>query len=311
MRRPAGRADRLDQQVPVLGGGRSGEMGAGRLCLHPRRQPRRRPLARRYRHLVAARGAGSGAMRRLGRRAALVERQGRPQRHLLLCRRTSGRPPRCSPSISPRSAPGRAPPISTATWRTTAASSDRGFVQDWSKAQVYTRAERPRHARLQEPHERRLGVGPGDAVGRATRPATAATSTKTASRASSTPTSTGSRACRTGPRSRRRCSRPPTGAGRACIRAAISRASCAPLRSRNGSKCTASSTGRISTRTTASSCRRSSSATSSRARTPAGASSRRCCCRCAIPARNSSSGTRTNGRSRARNGPSSTSIRPT
>ena len=86
VRRPAGRADRLDQQVSVLGGGRSGEMGAGRLRLHPRRQPRRRPLARRHRHLVAARGAGSGAMRRLGRRAALVERQGRPQRHLLLCR---------------------------------------------------------------------------------------------------------------------------------------------------------------------------------------------------------------------------------
>ena len=44
---------------------------------------------------------------------------------------------------------------------------------------------------------------------------------------------------------------------------------------------TASSTGRISTPTTASACRRSSSAISSRARTPAGTSSRRCCCRCA------------------------------
>ena len=29
--------------------------------VHPRRQPRRRPLARRDRHLVAARGAGPGA----------------------------------------------------------------------------------------------------------------------------------------------------------------------------------------------------------------------------------------------------------
>ncbi len=84
VREPSGRADRLDQQVPVLGGGRSGEMGAGRLCLHSRRQPRRRSLARRHRHLVAARGAGPGALRRMGGRAALVERQGRAQRHLLL-----------------------------------------------------------------------------------------------------------------------------------------------------------------------------------------------------------------------------------
>ena len=47
---------------------------------------------------------------------------------------------------------------------------NRGFVQDWSKAQVYSRAERSRQPRLQEPHERRLGVGTGDAVGRAARP---------------------------------------------------------------------------------------------------------------------------------------------
>ena len=77
VRNPSRRADRLDQQVPVLGGGRSGEMGAGRLRRGARRQPRRRPLARHDRHLVAARGAGPGAMRRMGRRAALVERQGR------------------------------------------------------------------------------------------------------------------------------------------------------------------------------------------------------------------------------------------
>ena len=37
--------------------------------------------------------------------------------------RTSGSARRCSPSISPRSACGRAPPTSIATWRTTAASS--------------------------------------------------------------------------------------------------------------------------------------------------------------------------------------------
>ena len=46
----------------------------------------------------------------------------------------------------------------------------RGFVQDWSKAQVYTVQNGRGTPRLQEPHERRLGVGPGDAVGRTTRP---------------------------------------------------------------------------------------------------------------------------------------------
>ena len=48
--------------------------------------------------------------------------------------------------------------------------------------------------------------------------------------------------------------------------------------------------------------------TSCMARRTAGQSSRRCCCRCAIPARNSSRAPRTNGRSRARNGPNSISI---
>ena len=56
-------------------------------------------------------------------------------------------------------------------------------------------------------------------------------------------------------------------------------------------------------------CRSGSSGISSRARTPAGTSNRASSCRSAIPARSSSSGTRTNGRSRARNGRSSISIR--
>ena len=53
-------------------------------------------------------------------------------------------------------------------------------------------------------------------------------------------------------------------------------------------------------------CRRSSSAISSRARRTAGTSSRACSSTSVIRARNSSSATRTIGRSRARNGPNST-----
>ena len=103
------------------------------------------------------------------------------------------------------------------------------------------------------------------------------------------------------------CSPPPIGAARACIRAAISRASCAPPHSRNGWKRTASSTGRISTPTTAASSSCASSIISCTARTPAGRSSRKSFCRSATPARNSSAAPRTNGRSRARNGPNSIS----
>ena len=80
----------------------------------------------------------------------------------------------------------------------------------------------------------------------------------------------------------------------------------APPRKTNGSRRTASSTGRTSTPTTAASCSASSSTISSRTRTLDGASSRACCCRCAIQARRSSSAPRMNGRSRAPSGPSST-----
>ena len=115
---------------------------------------------------------------------------------------------------------------------------------------------------------------------------------------------------RSGTKSRRRCSRPPIGAARACIRAAISKASCARPPSRNGWRRTASSTGRISTPTTAASSNCASSTISCTARIRAGASSRRCCCSCATRARNSSRAPRTNGRSSAPNGPNSISIPP-
>ena len=138
------------------------------LHLHPCRQPRRGPLAWRHRHLVAARGAGSGAMRRLGRRAAVVERQSRPQWHLLLCREpvaggsAAAQAPRRHLHLG-----GRRRFLSRhgAPWRHFLPRLRAGLVEG---AGLH-RAERSRPARLQEPHDRRLGVGAGDFIGRGTR----------------------------------------------------------------------------------------------------------------------------------------------
>ena len=169
MRRSTGRAHRLDEQVPVLGGRRSGKMGPRWLCLHSCRQPRRRPLAGSDRYLVVTRGAGSRLLRRVGRRAALVERQGRPQRHFLL---------RAEPMAdvgAAAEAPGRDLHLGRrgrflsrhgAPWRNLQSRLRAGLVEGAG----LLGAERPRHTGLQEPHERRLGVGPRDAVGTATRP---------------------------------------------------------------------------------------------------------------------------------------------
>ena len=84
-----------------------------------------------------------------------------------------------------------------------------------------------------------------------------------------------------------------------------------PLPSRSGSRCTASSTGHISTRITELRCRRNSSGIFSRGRTRAGTGSRRYCSRFVTPARNSSSVMKTNGHSLARSGPNFLSIRTT
>ena len=88
------------------------------------------------------------------------------------------------------------------------------------------------------------------------------------------------------------------------------RVSSAPHRRTNGSKRTASSTGRISTPTTAGTCNCASSIISCTAKTTAGTSRRRCSCRCAMSTA-SSSARRTNGRSSAPNGRGFISIRPT
>ena len=176
--------------------------------------------------------------------------------------------------------------------------------------QVKTVQYGARRARRAQPRARRTGVRAGDAVGEQSSPRTASISAATSSRIRSTTniTATARRiwskvdgAAVLG----RQLGRPGPASARQFRRLRARR-----RRSRNGSKRTASSTGRISTPTTAASSRSASSTISCTARRTAGTSSRRCCCRSAIRARNSSSAPRTNGRSRARNGPSSISIRP-
>ena len=286
------------QSVPELGSGRSGEMGAARLCLRARRFARRRLLAGLHRSFLAARDQGFLRLHRMGRRAALVERQGRAQRHLLLRHQPVARrdPAAAAPRrhvhlggrrrLVPRHDASRRHPLHVLGKLVRHAGEDR--------------AVRRRRARQAQPRARRAGLRAGNAFARPNSPRTAATSAARSAPIRSTTTITG-RARRSGRRSRCRSSRPPTGAARGCIRAAISRASCARRRSRNGSRRTASSTGRISTPTTAASCSCASSTISCTARTTAGTSSRRCCCRC-VTSTASSSARRTNGRSRARSG---------
>ena len=291
------------EPLSELGSGRPGEMGAARLCVRARGFARSRLLARLHRSLLAARDQGLLRLHRMGRRAALVERQGRAQRHFVL----------------------RHQPVAR---RLAAAAASRRDVHLGGRGRLVSRHDASRRHALDVLGQLVRHAGEDRAVrrGRA-RQALArawragvrhrrrcreeATCEKPlrlrrarSARIRSTTTIT-RRARRSGTRSRRRCSRRRTGADRACIRAAISRDLFARPRRRSGWRRTASSTGRISTPTTAASCSASSSTGSSRARTPAGASSRACCCRCGIREKIRRARTRTNGRSRARNGPGS------
>ena len=223
-------------------------MGAARLCLRARRFPRRRLLARLDRSFLAARDEGLLRLHRMGRRAAVVERQGRAQRHFVL----------------------RHQPVARGV---AAAAASRRHVHLGGRRRLVSRHDAPRRhslhvlgklvrhagqdrairrgrARQAEPRARRTGVRAGDAVGGGAGAKTAATSATRSAPIRSTTTIT-ARARRSGRRSRCRFCRRPIGAASRCIRAAISRASCAPPPRTNGSKRTASSTGRISTPTTA------------------------------------------------------------
>ena len=301
---PSRRDRGLDQPLPELGSVRPGEVGAGRLCLPARRLARLRPHPRPCRALVAARSEGLRPMRRVGGNAGLVERQGGPERHLVLrdepvagrviAAEASRRAVRLGRRgrLLPRPQPPRRHLLHVCPELVRHADQDR--------------AVRPRHQGPPQPHERRLGVRPRHADLRG-----------------DGQQSLRSRTDLLPARARRRIlegddARLHQDQRAAAVECELGRQRAAPARqfrglirarppSRSGWKCTASSTGPTTTPTTASQFRRSSSATSSRARTTAGTRSPRCACRCAIRGKNSSSATRTNGRSRARNGPSTTS----
>src|SRR5438552_18435028 len=83
-RGPSGRRLRLDQPVPKLGSRRSRKVGGRRLRLRARRFAWHWPLAWIYRPLLAARNEGLLPLYRMVRCAAVVDRQGRLERHFLL-----------------------------------------------------------------------------------------------------------------------------------------------------------------------------------------------------------------------------------
>ena len=153
----------LDQQVPELGGRGPREVGAGRLRVRPGRLPRRRPLAGCPRHLVAPGDAGLSRLHRVGGGAALVQRQGRPERHLVL------RDEPVAGGVAPAPAPGRHLHLGGGR-RLLPRSQPPRRDPLLLRPRVVPLAghhppARPRHPRAPQPHERRLDLRAGDADG--------------------------------------------------------------------------------------------------------------------------------------------------
>ena len=92
-----------------------GEMGAAWLCLRARRFARRGCSPGFIDHFSPRETQGLLRLHRMGGRAAVVERQGRAERRLVLRHQRSGMSRRCSRRISPPCASGRAPPTGIAT----------------------------------------------------------------------------------------------------------------------------------------------------------------------------------------------------
>ena len=151
----------LDQQVPELGSVRSGEVGAGRLRLRARRFSRRRPLAGLHGAVVAARDQRLARLHRMGRPPAVVERQGRLERHFVLRRQpVAGREPAAQ-------APRRHLRVGGLRRLLSRAQPQRRHLQHLRAELVrhagQERAVRARRQRPPQPHDRRLGLGPGHA----------------------------------------------------------------------------------------------------------------------------------------------------
>ena len=142
-------------------------MGAARLRLRARRFTRRRLLARRHRSFLAARNQRFLRLHRMGRRAALVQRQSRPQRHFLLRHESVAR--RLAAAAASRrhvrvGRLGRLVPRHDASRRHSL-----DVLGELVRHAGEDRAVRRRRERRPQPRARRIGVRPGDAVRRTAR----------------------------------------------------------------------------------------------------------------------------------------------
>ena len=136
------------QPVPGLGGRRPREMGSARLRVRSGRFARGRRSPGFHRTSRSPRDAGLLRLHRMGRGAALEQRQGRAERNLLLRDEpVAGRGATAAVSGGALRL-GRVPPTGTATRPATAASS-RTFWGELVRASGEDRAVRARRARPQ------------------------------------------------------------------------------------------------------------------------------------------------------------------
>ena len=264
----------LVESLPGVGGLRSGEVGARRLCLRSGRRPRMGPVTGFPRSLEPSRNDRHARLHRVGGHPAVEQRQGRPARHQLLRRQ-----PMAGRRDEPPSSRGDHP-VGGLLGLLPRALLPRRYRQRHEvglvRAHRHHGAARSRRARLRQRQHRRSGRGTRDthlsSNCRPRGPTFPPRSTRTASTTNSTASGP-----HTSTRSPCRCCPQEIGAGRRCICAATWRASCGPPRARSGWRFTASNTGPSSTPTTELVCRSDFSTTSSTAPTTDGTASHRSC----------------------------------